>query len=142
MQNNIPFDVKLVTSEGSIIEYPDTYYYPFLSNNPPFYGRIQQPSVVKEQAVITDVKFSHAGGNDDAIAVTFQNSGSNPIIISSSLLNGKAATILSKNVIVNAGSTQTITLQAGTLLQGSKYQVVLISKENNAFLTTSTYSPP
>ena len=141
MQNNIPFNVKLVTSEGNIIEYPDTYYYPFLSNNPPFWGRIQQPAVVKEQAIITDVKFSHVGGNDDAIALTFQNSGSNPITISSSLLNGKAATILSKNVIVNADSTQTITLQAGTLLQGNKYQVVLISRENNAFITTSTYSP-
>jgi hypothetical protein len=141
MQNNIPFNVKLVTSEGSIIEYPDTYYYPFLSNNPPFYGRIQQPATVKEQAVITDIKFSHVIGNDDTIAVTFHNSGSNPITISSSLLNGKATTILPNNTIVDPSSTQTITLQAGTLMQGSKYQVVLISKENNAFITTSTYSP-
>jgi hypothetical protein len=133
-----PFNVKLVTAEGNVIECADMFY-PFDFS---ISGRMQQPKAVREQAVITGVKFSYAGGNDDSIAVTIHNSGSNPIDILSSLLNGKATTILSSNAIVDAGSTQTFTLQAGTLEQGSEYQVVLISSQNNGFINTSTYSPP
>ncbi len=78
----------------------------------------------------------------DSITATIHNFGSKPIDISSCLLNGKATAILSGNTFVEAGSTQTIALQAGTLLQGSKYQVVLISSQNNAFVTTETYGSP
>ncbi|HUK84290.1 MAG TPA: hypothetical protein VLU95_00360, partial [Candidatus Acidoferrum sp.] len=93
-QNRTPFNVKLITAEGTIIGIPDTYYYAF---DFPINGGIQQPEVINERAEITTVKFSNLGGNDDAVAVTIYNSGSNPLIISSSMLNGKATTILSNN---------------------------------------------
>ncbi len=126
----------MVTAEGTIIGIPDTYYYAF---NFPINGGIQQPAVVNEQAEITAVKFSNLGGNNDAVAVTIYNSGPNPITISSGMLNGKATTILSNNSAVDAGSTQTFTLQASTLEQGSKYQIVLISSQNNGFVYSSIY---
>jgi hypothetical protein len=139
MQNHIPFNVKLVTAEGNIIEYPDTYFYAF---DFPINSRIQLPTIVKEQAAITSVKFYDLGGNENAMAVTIHNLGSNPMNISSSLLNGKVATILSSNSIAEAGATQTLTLQASKLIQQSKCQVVLISKENNAFVYVSTFIAP
>jgi hypothetical protein len=131
-----PFNVKLVTAEGNVIECADMCY-PFDFS---ISGRIQQPVVVKEQAIITGVKFSRVGGNNDVIAVTIHNLDSNPIDVLSSLLNGKATTILSSNTIVDVGSTQTFTLEAGTLVQGREYQVVLISSQNNAFIHASTYN--
>lgn len=130
-----PFNVKLVTAEGTIIESKDLLYYGFGSSK----DRFQFPAVVKEQAEITGVKFSHMGGNDDSITVTIHNSGSNPIDILSSLLNGKATTILSSNPTINAGNSQTFTLQAGALVPESKYQVVLISSQNNGFVGSSIY---
>jgi hypothetical protein len=132
-----PFNVKLVTAEGNVIECADMFY-PFDFS---VSDRIQQPTVVREQAVITSVKFSYKDGKDDSMAVTIHNSGSNPIDILSGLLNGKATTILSSNAIVDAGSTQTFTFQVGTLVQGSEYQVVLISSQNNGFINSSKYSP-
>jgi hypothetical protein len=133
-QNNTRLNVKLVTAKGNTIEYADEFYYALS-----FYD-IQQPVVVKEQAVITSVKFSDGDMSRGTVLVTVENSGSNPINISGSLLNGKATVILSNQAIIGVGSTQTFTIQAGTLVQGNKYQVVLISSQNNPFIYASTFS--
>jgi hypothetical protein len=129
-----PFNVKLVTAEGNLIECADMCYFDF-----PVSGRIRQTLVVKEDAKIVGVRFSHLSGNNGALLVTIHNSGSCPIDILSGLVNGKAATILSGKPTIDAGSTETLTLPAGTLVSGSKYQVVLISAQNNAFVTSTTY---
>jgi hypothetical protein len=133
-----PFDVKLVTAEGTLIECADLCY----SFDFGISGRTRQTPVVEETAKITMVQFFPKYGMYDSMTATVHNFGSNPLKISSCLLNGKATTVLSNNEIVEAGSTQTFTLQAGTLVQGSKYQVVLVSSQNNAFVNTSTYSLP
>ena len=131
-----PFDVKLVTAEGNIIESADMCY----SFDFPRSGKIQQPTTSVEKAEITSVQFLPKYGMYDWITASVYNFGSKPIVISSCLLNGKATAILSANTVIEAGSTQTIALQAGTLVQGNKYQLVLISSENNDFINTSTYS--
>jgi hypothetical protein len=136
-QNNIPLNVKLVTAKGNTIKYVDDFYYAF-----PISVDIKQPAVVEETAEIATVQFFPKYGMYDSMTATVHNFGSIPINISSCLLNGKATTIFSDNTIIEAGSTQTFTLQAGTLVQGSTYQVVLISSQNNAFVNTSTYSLP
>ncbi len=128
-----PFNVKLVTADGNLIEGADPYYEFRVSD------RIQQPTVVIENAEIATVQFFQKYGMYDSITATIHNFGPEPIDISSCLLNGKAAAILSGNTIVETGSTQTIALQAGTLVQGNKYQLILISSQNNAFINTSTY---
>jgi hypothetical protein len=131
-----PFNVKLVTVEGNTIEGADMCY----SFDFPHNGRIEQPTIVVEKAEIATVQFFQKYGMYDSMTATVHNLGSEPIDISSCLLNGKDTTILSGNTIVEAGSTQTIALQAGTLVQGNKYQLVLISSQNNAFINTSTCS--
>lgn len=133
-----PFNVKLVTAEGKIIEGADMCY----NFNFPINGRIQQPTTVNEKAEITTVQFFQKYGMYDSMTVAFHNFGSEPIDISSCLLNGKATTILSANTIVEVSSTQTFTVQADPLVQGRTYQVVLVSSQNNAFINTSTYSLP
>jgi hypothetical protein len=133
-----PFNVKLVTAEGNLIEGEDMCY----SFDFPVSGRIQQTAVVNEKAEITTVQFFQKSGMYDLMTVTVHNFGSEPINISSCILNGKATAILSSNSIVEAGSTQIFALQTGSLAQGGKYQVVLISSQNNAFMNTSTYRLP
>jgi hypothetical protein len=125
-----PFNVKLVTADGILIEGADPYF-EFLGEK-----KIQQPSVVDENAEIATVQFFQKYGMYDFVTAAVHNFGSNPINISSCMLNGKATTILSSNTIVEVGSTQTITLQTNTVTTGENSQLVLITSQNNAFIKT------
>jgi hypothetical protein len=125
-----PFNVKLVTADGNLIEGADPYF------EFPVSDKVQQPTSIDEKAEISSVQFFQKYGMYDSISATVHNFGSKPINISSCLLNGKSTTIFSGNSIIEAGSTQTFTLQTSTVTAGNNYQLVLISSQNNAFINT------
>jgi hypothetical protein len=125
-----PFYVKLVTDDGTLIESADPYF------EFPVSDKIQQPTPISEKAEILSVQFFQKYGMYDSIKATVHNLGSEPINISSCLLNGKATTIFSSNTIIEAGNTLTFNLQAITITTGNNYQLVLISSKNNAFISS------
>jgi hypothetical protein len=135
MRSGKPFQVQLVTASNNLIGYVEPYYNP----DPNIGINSEKPTAVIEKGEITDVQFNDSNSSEGTIIVTFRNTGSNPITIGSSLLNGKAATMLQNSTIVSSSSAEELTLKAGTLVHGSKFQIVLITSQNNAFIQTSIY---
>jgi hypothetical protein len=132
MLNGKPFQVKLVTTSNNLISYIEPYYYPDhnIINS-------EKPTLVIEKGEITGVRFNDNSLNEDTVTITFRNIGNTPVTITSGLFNGKAVEILQNSTTVDIGGTQELTLETGMLLHGSKYQIALISSENNVFISSS-----
>jgi hypothetical protein len=128
-----PFQVRLVTASNQLIGYVEPYYYP----EPNSINNSENPKAVIEKGEISDVKFNNNSFSDDRIVLSFRNTGDTPVTIGGCLFNGKAAEVLQSSTTVNAGVTQELSLRTRTLFHGSRYQIVLISLENNAFIISS-----
>jgi hypothetical protein len=120
------------TGHLTMISYIEPYYYPDhnISNS-------EKPTFVIEKGEITSVRFNDNSLNEDTVTITFRNIGNTPVTIASGLFNGKAVEILQNSTTVDIGGTQELTLETGMLLHGSKYQIALISAENNVFISSS-----
>ena len=133
MLGDKPFQVRLVTASNQLIDYVEPYYYPQLNS----INNSESPKAAIEKGEISNVKFNNNSFSDTTIVLSFRNTGNTPVTIGSCLFNGKAVEVLQKSTTVNAGFTQEISLKTRTLVQGSRYQIVLISLENNAFIISS-----
>jgi hypothetical protein len=122
-----PFNVKLVTAEGNIIEYPDVFYYPFGN-----YTGIQMPVVTAEHMEITSAQHSE----DGLIRVTIKNLDTDSIQITSGIVNGKAASVADSILLVPGGAERIATLipQAAVSDSSPDFQVVLITSHNSGFI--------
>ena len=133
MLGDKPFQVRLVTASNQLIGYVEPYYYP----DPNSINNSENPKPVIEKGEISNVKFNNNSFSDTTIVLSFRNTGNTPVTIGSCLFNGKAVEILQNGTIVNTGVTQELSLKTRTLSNGSRYQIVLISSENNAFIISS-----
>ena len=98
-----------------------------------------------EQASITNVQFTPNTGGYDLITCLVQNSGSNPINVTTNCyVNGASATLQGgQQVSIAKGSSANIVLQvpANTLSAGSSYAIKLITLKGTQISYTATYSP-
>ncbi len=104
-----------------------------------------------EQGVITNLQFSAGDGvaTDDTITATVQNTGDVSITIVGGFVNGNEATTIVSTPIAGEMAipktetgTFVLTLDPGTLTDGTQYQVKLTTTKGNAIAYTSTYSIP
>lgn len=132
-----PFNVKLITTQGNVIDYPEKIFVAWRMNQ--FW--VKEPIVHAEKTEISNVKFNYDSLGNGLMTLTVRNTGENMIELTGGMLNGKTLTTELLNYVIEKGSIKTITLP---LLgekpnQGSQYQLVLISSQNNAFIYSSFY---
>ena len=131
------FNVKLITTQGNVIEYPEKIFVPWRMNQ--FW--VSEPIVHPEKTEISNVKFNYDSLGNSLITLTIRNTGENMIILTGAMLNGKTLTTELLNYVIEKGGVTTITLPLPAEIpnQGSKYQIVLVSSQNNAFVYSSSY---
>ncbi len=103
-----------------------------------------------EQASITNVQFT-PGGAVDTFTVLVQNSGTNPITISTNAyINGASATdtnntaaigLLSYTIPKGQSGNIILTMPLNTLSAGSSYAIKMVTGKGTQISYTATYSP-
>lgn len=97
---------------------------------------VSEPIVHAEKAEISNVKFNYDSHGNSLMTLTVRNTGEKMIELTGGMINGKTLTSELLNYVIEKGGVTTITLPLlGEIPnQGSKYQLVLISSQNNAFV--------
>ena len=132
-----PFNVKLITTQGNIIEYPEKIFVPWRMNQ----FLVSEPIVNAEKAGISNVKFNYDALGNSSMTLTVRNTGENMIELTGAMLNGKTLATELLNYVIEKGSITTITLPLPGEIPNreSKYQLVLVSSQNMAFVYSSSY---
>jgi archaeal type IV pilus assembly protein PilA len=104
-----------------------------------------------EQMAITNIGFDET---NNAILVTVQNTGDTAVTIQTTFVNGVTSTASPGPLVpatspaptnvftLTKGTTMTLTVDAGTLVSGTAYQVKIVTAKGNSIAGTATFNTP